>query len=218
MGALLSRRRYMGGGGGAPTDYIRNGLVFHLDGIDKGENEGYWTDLVGGCKYSLPASGVTSIANGVEFTSMVTMPLVNGTVPNGTDKTIEVVVFKKSGSGTPAGVFQVNTVATSGDIAVYFNDNHKNVFMQRRKCVYESPALNVLSRYSYNLDVCCVNEVQGTFSDSDYWSVQTPGVGSGYKNTRGMIGIIHSIRIYDRKLSLNEMIANQKYDLIRFGT
>ena len=47
------RRRYLmihqGGGQQYDADsYIQNGLVFQLDGIDKGSNTGYWTDRKGG--------------------------------------------------------------------------------------------------------------------------------------------------------------------------
>lgn len=46
---MINRRRYMGGGGApVPTDYIQDGLVFQLDGIDKGATDGTWVDLIGG--------------------------------------------------------------------------------------------------------------------------------------------------------------------------
>ena len=218
MGTLLNRRRYMGGGGApVPTDYIQDGLVFWLDGIDKGPNEGYWTDLKGGCQYSYPASGTTVLDKGVEFTSQVTMHLASGTVPNNSGYTIEVC-FVKSGGGSPTGIFSIESGATSGSIAVAINNN-KNMFMQRQKCILENPTLDSLSMYSYNLDVCCVNGNQGTFTGTDYWSVGQNNVGVGaIYGTRGIIGIIHSIRIYNRKLSLLEMKHNQSIDSQRFGT
>ena len=40
-------------GGPGPEDYIQDGLIFQLDGINKGNNNGYWTDLIGGIQYPL---------------------------------------------------------------------------------------------------------------------------------------------------------------------
>ena len=55
---LMQRRRelmMMGGGG-----YIKNGLVFHLDGIDKGTTDTTkWVDLVGGIVFT-EQSGVST--------------------------------------------------------------------------------------------------------------------------------------------------------------
>lgn len=37
-------------------DYIKDGLVFWLDGIDKGGEEGKWVDLVGGVEFTPDAA------------------------------------------------------------------------------------------------------------------------------------------------------------------
>ena len=40
-------------GGGSPTEYIQDGLVFWLDGENIGNTQGYWTDLIGGNLFQL---------------------------------------------------------------------------------------------------------------------------------------------------------------------
>lgn len=40
-------------GAPGPQGYVQDGLIFQLDGIDKGNTEGYWTDLIGNIQYSL---------------------------------------------------------------------------------------------------------------------------------------------------------------------
>ena len=213
MGTLLNRRRYMGGA--KEQGYIQDGLVFWLDGIDKGENEGYWTDLKGGCQFTIPASGVTTLTNGFEWTSKTPMPLDSGEIPKGAGVTVEIVLVKKTGTSNPAIIFASDKQAPSNAVGISLTNN-SIVFLQRCRQMSISLSLDTLYRLSYNTDVCAANEEQKNTTGTDYWSADTIGIGT-CGSGRGIIGIIHSIRIYNRKLSLAEMINNQKYDLVRFG-
>ena len=47
----VERRRGMGGKA-EELSYISDGLVFHLDGIDKGDTAGAWTDLINGTVFT----------------------------------------------------------------------------------------------------------------------------------------------------------------------
>ena len=212
-----NRRRYMGGGGSSydENSYIQDGLVFQLDGINKGSNQGYWTDLKGGVTFTIPASGVDVLDKGFEYTSKTYMPLASGTIPNDSQYTVEVCFYKKNGD-TLAGIFNAKSGYASGTIMIMINNN-ANVFLQRQVTIKEKALVDTLSRYSYNLNVCCVNGDEGTFAAADYWTTTQVGVGAVYGG-RGIIGIVHSIRIYNRQLTLAEMQFNQNIDLKRFGT
>lgn len=59
------------------NSYITDGLVFYLDGINKGTNEGKWTDLAGGVQWT--NYGATSLENGWSFANEAYM-LDDGTM------------------------------------------------------------------------------------------------------------------------------------------
>lgn len=48
----LRRRMMMQQGGEPLPEYIQDGLVFWLDGIDKGNITGKWIDLIGGIEFT----------------------------------------------------------------------------------------------------------------------------------------------------------------------
>lgn len=64
---MINRRRTYGKYN--PYDqygYIRKGLVFHFDGINKGDIENKWSDLIG--EYTFPFNGVSTILeDGIQF-------------------------------------------------------------------------------------------------------------------------------------------------------
>ena len=208
----------MGGGGSSydENSYIQDGLVFQLDGINKGSNQGYWTDLKGGCTFSIPVSGVDVLEKGFEFDGNSFMKLSSGTIPNDVSYTVEasVVLIKDPGR---VGVFCARIGSNSGDIAIVISGD-TSVFMQRQNTVKNAYTINRLAIFSYNTNVCCVNGSQGVFNTSDYWGTRNIGMGSLGGALNNFIGIIHSIRIYNRQLSLAEMQFNQDIDLKRFGT
>lgn len=212
-GCMINRRRYMGMRKLDEKSYIQDGLVFQLDGINKGSNQGYWTDLKGGCTFTIPASGVNVLDKGFEFDVNSFMALSSGTIPNDMSYTVEAsIVTKKIGR---MGVFCARTGNKSGDIMITLNGD-VSVFMQRQNTVRIAYDINSLLAISYNTNVCCVNGSQGVFNNSDYWTTDKIGMGSFGGFLGNFQGIIHSIRIYNRQLSLAEMQFNQDIDLKRF--
>lgn len=62
MNELMHRRRAMMlSKAEAPAEYVQDGLVLWLDGINKGNTPDVWTDLISGYEYNA--------INGVEFNS-----------------------------------------------------------------------------------------------------------------------------------------------------
>lgn len=230
MGTLLNRRRYMGGGGSSydENSYIQDGLIFQLDGINKGSNQGYWTDLKGGCTFTIPsADAVEVLDNCFKFYEGATMPLASGTLAaSGVGKTIEVVAQRINYHSGGDSVFSTATGSTSGNILVYLGvgSSAQIVFLQRTKrlkCNFnwttsvDNEWATVIGRFSYNTDVACFNGAEAEFGTADYWTSSNIGVSCG----RGTFyGKVFAIRIYDRHLTLAEMQFNQNIDLKRFGT
>jgi hypothetical protein len=210
------------------NDYIQSGLIFQLDGIAKGSNDGYWTDLKGGCTFTIPsADAVEVLDNGFKFYESATMPLASGTLAaSGVGKTIEVVAQRINYHSSGESVFSTAKYSTSGNILVHLGvgSTVQIMFLQRTKrlkCSFgwttsvDNISATVIGRFSYNTDVACFNGAEAEFGTSDYWTSSGIGVGCG----RGVFyGKVFAIRIYDRHLTLAEMLFNQDIDLKRFGT
>lgn len=219
----------MGGGGAIDENsYIQDGLIFQLDGINKGSNQGYWTDLKGGCTFTIPsADAVEVLDNCFKFYESARMPLASGTlVSNGNGKTIEVVAQRINYHSGGESVFSTATGSTSGNILVHLgvSSTTQIVFLQRTKILkcnfnwttsVDNQLATVIGRFSYNTDVACFNGAEAEFGTSDYWTSSSIGVGCG-RNV--FYGKVFAIRIYDRHLTLAEMQFNQDIDLKRFGT
>ena len=221
MGTLLNRRRYMGGGGGSydENSYIQDGLVFQLDGINKGSNQGYWTDLKGGVTFTIPTSGyLTEETNGFTWTGKVNMPVYSGTIPSGESCTMEVAMIK-TGNEIIWGAFASAANNTLGTVVIArFRDNFF-VINRKNAILASNIPVNQFTTVSMNAIYACVNKVEKTLSsETDYISATAAGVGSVYGGYQGMLGTIYAIRIYNRQLTVAEMQFNQNIDLKRFGT
>lgn len=199
-------------------DYIRDGLVFHLDGINKGGVEGKWTDLVNGIEYT-PNGDAAFIKNGIVglFRTIDPFPisvphqnctleccgLINGDsgqlLPFRTsnNNNIRVALFYKADSGAI-----VNPTAS-------YSPNDFNAFKvnMSKEYINTTPIL-----YSVNSSLCLVNGMCFTAKTSGSTTNKDGGC-----TVSSTTNIIHSIRIYDRLLTEDEMRHNQKVDIKRFG-
>ena len=223
MGTLLNRRRYMGGGG-APqpsydeNSYIQDGLVFQLDGINKGSNQGYWTDLVGGIQFTIPESEyLTEETNGFTWIGDVNMPN-SGTMPNGETYTVEIAMFSKGlASLRRTSIFATRTGNTKGNIQICKWDTNFFCIARTNSVAASSLVDNTFMTISFNTLAACINKNEVQFNgNADYMTQYRTGIGRTRDD--GMRGTIHAIRIYNRQLTLAEMQFNQDIDLKRFGT
>ena len=224
---LLIRRMEMGTPP-APEplpEYVSDGLVFWLDGKVKGNTAGAWTDLIGGLVFVPKSDGVTFNSDNVQFngttnkclyTNQSTSPCPNN--GNYNDGTIEACYRDLNGSSgkeifySPNGIYfrliGSNRVAMGGK-------NNKNgnwssgatgTYSVSRERVYQnfvSKGLNSNTTWSgTNAQVCIVGGA-GHSSATSFDSV--------------INGKIHSIRIYNRKLTAEEMLYNQAIDNTRFN-
>ena len=202
---------------------IQDGLIFHLDGIDKGNNEGYWTDLVGGVKYTIPTSDYLSVdTKGFTFTGDVTMSKSSGTIPTGTDVTLEIAMYntRSASSSGKWGCFSSGNTNAAGSLCIA-QFNTRLGFINRTASIdYSDFVFGGFSTNSANADRICINKSEVSMSSSastDYVTGTNAAIGKGYAYG-GMRGTIYAIRIYNRKLTLAEMQFNQDIDLKRFGT
>lgn len=217
----LLRRRF---GGKRDEGYIKNGLVFYLDGINKGTADpDKWVDLVGGLIFS--NDGAVNGTNCWQFnnTSSTYYVLKNtDTLSFSIDThTIEVCFNSNKNDGlifAPRGVSQISFgfySYYSGNSITWSSMTSIHTWYSATKCIgahtISVSKTNALKDYSTALS----KDVQ------DYWRATNynyNGIGGRSTNaTYQFNGKIYAIRIYNRQLSIDEMAHNQKVDNERFN-
>lgn len=219
--------------GGAPTpptpvdpgdisNYVQNGLVLHLDGINKGGVSGKWSSLVGTENYTLNAHSIVE-TNAIRMDGSGLLESTRGTEVNvdGATGTIEVCAeYLGTGYGVVV-VFGISgklcfIISDSDGVAGYVfrhasatdskwnPSNMQDVFtcsMNISRCVYNGIAQSTLSGQSWGstLDFNCI------------------GGRAVYENRRYANVRIYSIRKYNRLLTEAEMVRNQIVDNARFN-
>lgn len=191
--------------------YLQRGLVFHLDGIDKGPNEGAWTDLQFGFKFS-PIDetefGENYVLGVLECPEMIDVGAFDGTV--------EIVFEPTETTTNNQGYFQVGK-----DKSIAFGFAGRNAIIgmgQNAKITFPIGLCNDLKPYaiSANADECLVSLADGeTPKADDYWIIRNPNVMRVQSGTNK--AKIYSIRVYNRKLDQWDMRHNQNVDKKRFG-
>lgn len=221
---LMLRRRLLYAKPKIDTPYISSGLVFWLDGIDKGEKQGYWTDLVGRIEFEL-VNGVSFSDTSVDF-SENNEGLRNDNIskrpftyddhtieccfePNATGNTVILLtrVNNSPVKQVALGYVSGNTLLTCG---VGSTGQTYNFSIQKSTI---SSAAGVAVQNLQQLSVKGTDYFGGY---SSYFSIGGRINGSNI-NQNIFTGSIYSIRIYNRLLSYDEMIYNQKVDNIRFN-
>lgn len=194
-----------------PSEYVQSGLVMHLDGIDKGQTSGRWESLVGSTYYTL-TSASTSETKSVLMNGEGCITATNGTNTSSAG-TIEVCAhYFTSGSGIIIHGAATNrlcfTVASNG--YSFFNSGASNTWGVTKVPLFTC---------SMNGSRCMINGITGGTLITNTWgnvSDTIGGRGSGtnryYANVR-----IYSIRKYNRVLTEQEMLHNQRIDNKRFG-
>lgn len=194
--------------------YIQNGLIFQLDGINKGPNEGAWTDLVGGIVFT--NHGATALDNCWQFNySQKDYMTSNVILPTTSNCTVEVAYYSTRHS---------TFIIISGDrynshLAVYLVSASEILFMQNQK---KATVTNTLSKnhvFSFNntnklFDLHSVGTSTATYYNN------TAATYIGRRNWGGgnyFNGKIYAIRVYDRQLTEDEMLHNLQVDNIRFN-
>lgn len=213
MGTLLNRRRVMGGST-LNTPYIKDGLIFLLDGIDKGASDGTWVDLVGGNVFTIREGDlVTSLSDGFEFDGGVMLGTKSLNVSE--DCTVEFVIEPSSLSGI---VFQGVPGPANGGIMVLLQSGlfrgrkQAYTFVMANKCTF-----SIHENFGYE-NMTELAKKSGT----DFWNSLHKGAVVGAETGASGLrypfkGIIHCIRVYNRNLTADEMLFNQQIDNVRFN-
>ena len=188
--------------------YVQDGLVFQLDGIDKGNVEGAWVDRKAGKQFTLKNCIVNS--DNIEFNGTDSQAVYNQLLDFGTDTTLEVVFIKEKKGGD---------IILSGSnvqlITLYYTSGLKTRFFSGNQVVGmplpDPTTIHTLSVPTSGRPI--LDQIAQPKTYKYYYSTSDTKtyVGDYLK------GKIYSIRIYNRNLTQAEMIKNQMIDIQRFN-
>lgn len=197
--------------------YIQDGLVFHLDGIERGESG--WTDLIGGKKFTL--YNCTLNDDNVEFNGTSSYGKASGTLNEDSSGTIEAV-FTTDNFVTTTDSFDLDVfysgyssgpnlqlVKYSGKeaISTTLSNQYKNsidkVKMVSASLTYPYPGI-INGAYTLKYNIKSLSR-----SSTSYMYL-------GHYSNKYLQGKIYSIRCYNRPLTEEERIHNQLLDIQRF--
>lgn len=235
----IRRRLMMQVGKSDPYDdmgYVKAGKIFHLDGIDKGNIEDAWTDLVQGLVFNVYGDNyghVTQLANGFSLPGYAGAYLCASAtttqIPNNQNATVEAC-FKPT--AIQAGfIFAKFTTAYSPMFFIYADGDIRGFNSASGAGRRWGAGLQANQNYTASIeyDKSFVNGEELVLDSStagayqmDYQSNyarigsrrRSSGIGTGQDLFKGKV---YSIRIYNRKLSAAEMLHNQQVDNERFN-
>ena len=210
-------------------DYISDGLVLWLDGKLQGSTADAWTDLVNGVVFTKKASGVTFNSDNVQFGGSQNNCLWNTSTyefVNSDVGTIEVCYRDVPTTGASCA-FSSCGVGSSGygGKGICFEIYTGNRIIYSSGNAGSRPANGAwtaesVGTYSVSSSRAIQNMISKGFTSTNnyvsrYNAAAVIGADLQYKNT--INGKIHSIRIYNRQLTEEEVLHNQAIDNTRFN-
>ena len=208
------RRRYMSS---KKEQYMQDGLIFWLDGIDKGAIDGTWVDLIGGKVFTSNSSTyIEAVSNGFHFLSesgSTYVAMSNSTALVGNANwTMECACVADNAKGSASMFTSSNRGYGMALNGTYKFANGTNAWTTSG--IKNGPVVLALGE---NIGV--ENGIQLTTKYGGIGQMTTSGfrVGSCQNKNHNFYGVIHSIRIYNRVLTFDEIVHNQRIDNKRFN-
>lgn len=207
----------------AETDYITSGLVFWLDGKNRGGVSGQWKDIIGG-KIATLSGGYTESTDYVSFDGVDGKGLFNeGLLIDKDVGTIEIAVelTASEATGRPTVSFgngyiggSIASLTTDAGPGFRYYDYDGSMTFWRFPATINS--LKLLAGGNALRGIC--NGQDGTSSSITSWSHAGADPLVGYRGSGNYFkGKMYSIRIYNRQLTKNEILHNQRLDNKRYN-
>lgn len=218
LGSTAIGKAYLGsdlvydsaGGGQSEPTYIQNRLVFHLDGKDASSSQ--WVDKVGNIAFELHNTTIDN-NGGVVFNGTNSYGFYTNELGYGYNSSTIEVVANIVGSGTEVLFMQcadnrIIAGLTSAGLCNRTTGSSGLFDFARGLCV-----LSTTGEVAYR------NKSKLTFSPNTYFGYTTTGTFIGARDsTRNFFnGTIYQIRIYDRVLSVDEILYNQTIDINKYN-
>lgn len=194
--------------------YIQDGLVFQLDGIEKGDSPTAWTDRKGQKEFVL--HNVVTNSNNMEFNGTNSYAECSSTLGyDSATHTLEVVWEGNKVAGVP---FFGGPTSAELCLLPQGTPLRRLSFGTGMNFIVNQP--DELKMISANADNIIYNAgwigTSAELETNDSYNQTVASVGR-YKFSNYFRGKIYAIRVYDRKLSALEMLQNQLIDIERFG-
>lgn len=226
------------------SNYVQDGLVFHLDGINKGNNDDAWTDLVGDVDF--PNHGATALENGWQFDGDDYLGYANNASKSldfiAGNCTVEVAFYDDALNqemGTAHASMNLfyfganNAKGTNDTNCVYISHNYSyderyinGMYVGNTTNVWTDQLIDVIAPHtlSINKERAFDNELALSSLGKNHWDSISGGrtIGAKQHPSTGRLGNyikgkIFAIRIYNRILTEAEMRQNQRVDNVRFN-
>lgn len=194
--------------------YIQDGLVFQLDGIEKGDSPTTWTDRKGQKEFVL--HNVVTNSNNMEFNGTNSYAECSSTLGyDSATHTLEVVWEGNKVTGVP---FFGGPTSAELCLLPQGTPLRRLSFGTGMNFIANQP--DELKMISANADNIIYNAgwigTSAELEDNASYNQTVASVGR-YKFSNYFRGKIYAIRVYDRKLTTLEMLQNQLIDIERFG-
>lgn len=210
----LLRRRFMKGK--KDDDYIKDGLVFHLDGINRGTTDPTkWVDLVGGVEFS----GADGWGDNYRICSpTTTMTTTNMSEPNIRNCTVEFVFYTESNAGNQRLWVPRNSISPQEPNPSFgkYNTNYllTNSVLYKISVPITSMPLAHNHCISFDTTKTIVDGGIVNTGTVDFYYGNRDGATS---TIAGLKGKLFAIRFYNRILTNDEIVHNQRIDNERFN-
>lgn len=203
----------MGGAKSIDCPYVTDGLVFWLDGIDKGIDNGNWVDLVGNIEFT----NTNAISDSDHFyfngSTAVMLNTTKDLSAVGSVFTVESCFYAENG-----GVIMYSGAGNNISLPMLKLD--QGLYKQRGLKYNLGSYTNTYSTLSLTDGLGIRNGVVLSGSGTDFWTNDCFSIGSGYSSGRirqQFKGKLFSVRVYSKVLSQSEMLFNQTVDNNRFN-
>lgn len=222
---LVSRRRAIASSPIKPEinrfSYIRDSIVFELDGIDKGDS-GDWKDLKGGSTFI--NYGAEELYNGFSFNGASSYLMAQDTdswfySPN---RTMEIV-FRCESEPKDTSILFISSISNSDEGTFGFG-----IFPGSKIVAIATSVNGRYPTYSYNnmlgnnyfaisQELAILNSTQLSQSANSVISSGNNNIYIGRRSSGNYFkGTIHAIRIHSRALTREELEFNRQIDIKRF--
>lgn len=195
--------------------YIMDDLTYWFDGINKGDDSTRWTDLVSAEYFTLTTHSTVDDSS-VIMDGAGCITCTSGIAITNSVGTIETCINRTNGGTGSCIIF---TCGGNTGLSAIVGGGGMCYFPYRVTNEYSFTNVSKFI-YSANAERCIYNGEEYTSKGSNTWSnvgsVATLGgrqSGSHYYFN----GKVHSIRVYNRRLTKEEMLHNQRIDNIRFN-
>jgi len=202
----------------ACIDYVTEGLVFQMD-CDWLCTAAQWQDRIGNIIF---AGTNVQLQDGIPYFGG-SASYINDSMQGhlATTHTIEIV-YKHNNANPGSVMIYIEDISNCIAGSVYSNTNYiTQVGPNGTIPMYSASAHNMLKTFSRSSRAYC-NKTQVSAGSIDYWTLRNTNKVYIGRNAAGSVydnGLkVYSIRIYNRLLTEQEILANQTADLFRWNS